>query len=304
MSDKMIRTLKWLRWPNLVIVFLTMAFIRYGLLGSWFLMKGLAFSLSNSDFLLLCLLTMLVTFGGYVINDIYDEETDRKNKPDKMAIGNLISRGMAKSIYLLVTLFGLAICLYLGYAHDKLQWTWIYPMAVGLLWWYSKTLKGTVLWGNFLVSVFCAGVALLVPFTEKEQIQLLYDGSDLLRTLYFYAFFAGASNMLREIVKDAEDVEGDAATRKKTLAVVYGISASKKWTMLWAVVLLISMALYFSVADIPYKKVLVFAILTLPWLGIMSWELRKNTASIQWKKLSRLAKLLMVGGLLGFLFLV
>lgn len=296
--------LRWLRWPNLILVFFTLAFIRYGLLGNWFRQYNLHFVLNTFDFLMLCLLTMMVTFSGYVINDLYDLETDKQNRPDKVIIGTLVSPGQARAIYLILVFLGMGINLYLAYQYNKMIWSWIYPLAILLLWLYSYRLKASVIWGNLLVSVFCAAVALLVPFAEKEPIQQLPDGHDLLFTLYFYAFFAGVSNMLREIIKDAEDRVGDQATGKITLAVKFGEKSSGAWSRSLLIILSVSIAIFFILMEYSTFAMVLFGACTIPWMILIAIGLLKNPARIQWAKLSQYAKLLMVGGLLGLLFLV
>lgn len=304
MNPSPIRFLQWLRWPNLVIVILTLAFIRYGLVAPALKHEGLFLSMDTLSFVLLTLLTLIITFAGYVINDIYDQKTDALNKPHKQAIGVWMTAGKANAVYLVLVILGSLLTLFLGWKEKKLEWTWIYPLVVYLLWLYSRRLKGSILWGNLLVSLLCAGVALLVPFAEKDSLLVLENGHQLMITLYFYAAFAGISNLLREIIKDAEDVEGDTKSGLKTLAVVHGSAASKKAALVVALVLLACLFSFFIIDGRDGVKLSGFAVLTLPFLFLIQFGLLKNPDEIKWKNLSRMAKLLMLGGLLGLLFLL
>lgn len=304
MNPSPIRILKWLRWPNLVIVVLTLAFIRYGLIAPALHREGLFLSMDTLSFVLLSLLTVLITFAGYVINDICDQETDARNKPQKRAIGVWMTESKARAIYFVLILIGALLTVYLGWKEEKLQWIWIYPLAVYLLWLYSVNLKGSVFWGNLLVSLLCAAVALLIPFAEKEALLMLGHGRQLMYTLYFYAAFAGISNLLREVIKDAEDREGDAESNLKTLAVVYGLETSKKVALGIGFLLLLVLILFVGFGVDQWQKEAGFALLTLPFLASILLGLFKKAGNISWKALSQMAKILMLGGLLGLLFLL
>lgn len=304
MKTSIRRLLNWMRWPNLLIVVVTLAFIRYGLVAPALHLEGFSLELSPSSFVLLTLVTLLITFGGYVINDIFDQATDAQNKPDNQAIGNWISPGKAKAVYLTVSFLGFLISIYLANEENKWQWLWIYPLAVLLLWWYSKRLKGTVLLGNIVVSIFCSGVALLIPFSEKEAIILLNEGQNTMLLLFFYAGFAGISNLLREIIKDAEDIEGDHLAGLKTLAVKHGLAASRNWALAVGLLLGIGLLLFYMEVHRSSNWAIGFFYLTVPLLIAILLGFFRIPGSINWKMLSKLSKYLMLGGLLGMLFLI
>lgn len=304
MKTSILRVLKWLRWPNLLIVFITMAFIRYGIIAPALKKEGIDLDLSNLSFMLLSLTTLLITFGGYVINDILDQETDANNKGEKRAIGVWMSPAKAMSIYLVLGFIGFLCASYLAWTEDKWQWLWIYPLAILLLWWYSKKLKSSVLWGNILVSLFCAGVALLIPFSEMNAIATMQNGREMMQLLYFYAGFAGISNFFREIIKDVEDVEGDRLAGLQTLAVKHGIATSRNWAL--AIGLFLGAGLFFFYKTMEHKPAWSngFFLFTVPLLVLILLGLVQKPNSIKWKKLSQYSKLLMLAGLLGMLFLI
>jgi len=304
MKTSLCQLLNWIRWRNLLIISITLAFIRYGLIAPALQEEGILLQLSPLSFVLLTSVTVLITFGGYVINDIFDQITDAQNKPKKQVIGKWISLGQAKAVYMVVSFLGFFISIYLAWAENKWEWLWIYPLAVMLLWWYSKKLKGTVLLGNILVSIFCSGVALLIPFSEMETIGQMKGGQTTMLILYFYAGFAGLSNLFREIIKDAEDIEGDRLAGIKTLAVKYGTGASRSWAISIGLILAFGlMQFYIEVKDTS-TWASAFFYLTVPLLVAILVALTPKLSFIKWGKLSLLSKYLMLGGLLGMLLLV
>ncbi len=305
MNPSPIQFLHWLRWSNLLIVSLTLAIIRYGLVAPALAHEGILLSMDTLSFVLLTLYTLIVTFSGYVINDLYDQKTDAQNKPHKQAIGVWITEMRAKAIYLVLLLAGFLLAAYLDWNTDTTSyWIWIYLLMVFFLLLYSRHLKGSVLLGNVLVSLLCAAVIWIVPLAESEALVRLEDSPPLMFTLYFYTAFAALSNLLREIIKDAEDVEGDTKSGLKTLAVVHGSAACKKAALAVALVLLACLFFFFMTDGRDGIKLVGFAVLTLPFLFLTFFGLLKNPDEIKWKNLSRMAKLLMLGGLLGLLFLL
>ncbi len=294
--------LRWLRWPNLLIVCLTLLILRYSVLDP-LVPAGLDYGLMDPfDFSMLILLTCMITVGGYIINDYFDQGTDAINKMDKRAVGIWISPGNALGIYLLLTLLGAVITLFLALVEHKLQWVWIYPLAILLLWWYSKKLKSTVLWGNLLVSLFCSGVALLVPFAEMETISILKNGKELMTLFYAYALFAGLSNLLREVVKDAEDRRGDELAGLTTYAVKYGTESSRKLALTLVLVLSLLILAFVLFSGLDLFATVSFAVLCgIPLLMILGHLLRKGT-DIQWHLTSTWCKVLMLNGLIALLF--
>ncbi len=304
MKASISQVMNWLRWPNLLIVFITLAFIRYGIIAPALRAEGIELELGTTSFLLLSLTTLLITFGGYVINDIFDQETDAQNKGDHRAIGIWISASEAWAIYLIIGFIGLIIATYLAWAENKWQWLWIYPVAVLLLGWYSKRLKSGVLFGNLLVSVFCAGVALLLPFSEMEAIAQMSEGNKMMQLLYFYAAFAGISNLLREIIKDAEDIEGDRQAGLQTLPIKYGLNASRYWALFIGILLCFGLIIFYLNVKSSSEWAKGFLFLTTPLLLAILIGLAQKQSFIKWKTLSMLSKLLMLGGLVGMFFLI
>lgn len=305
MNPSPIQFLHWLRWSNLLIICLTLAVIRYGLVAPSLAHEGILLSMEPLTFVLLTLYTLIVTFSGYVINDLYDQKTDTQNKPHKQAIGVWITEVRAKTIYLVLLLLGFLLAVYLDWNTDATTyWIWIYLLMVFLLLLYSRHLKGSVLLGNLLVSLLCAAVIWIVPLAEKEALIRLENSRPLMLILVFYTAFAALSNLLREIIKDGEDLQGDAKSGLKTLAVVHGPGASKKAAISVTLVLFACMLLFFGMDTHSAIKLSGFAVLTLPFLGFIQYGLLKNAKEINWKRLSQLVKFLMLGGLLGLLFLL
>ena len=227
--------LKIIRLPNLGIIILTQYLLRYCVINTWYGLSGLSAAFSHFDFALLVISTILIAAGGNIINDIFDVETDKINKPEKMLIGKSIPGLTAKTLYLSFSVIGVALGIYLAYQVKSIQLGLIFPAIAIMLFLYSKTYQKTLLLGNVIVASLSAMVILIVwlfeffaltanPMVYVEVQNYLTPVSYI---FFAYAMFAFIVSLIREILKDAEDREGDGESGYGTLVVVYGNDVAK-----------------------------------------------------------------------------
>lgn len=294
-----------LRLPNLLIVALTQYLLQYLVLLPQLQIAGLPASLDHWHFFLFVVTTLLITAAGYIINDILDYKMDLVNKPEKVFINANFTRQKAIMLYCLVVLVGFCIAWYLAAHVKNPKLVLIYPTAVLLLWLYSHSLKKMPLLGNIVVALFCAGVAGIVLFAEREAYQLLFEQQAAMAlriSLLFggYVVFAFYSTLLREIIKDMEDVEGDRTQGLRTMPIAFGFKFSKGAAAFFAS-LLVLMLLLFSIWLFNEKKwmAMVFAwgAVILPLIYII-FLLQKAEQKKDFSRLSFLSKLVMASGLL------
>jgi len=286
-----------LRWPNLALVALTqliiwrvelVPYITYNLYDEP--------ALSNTAFLLLCLCTVLVTAAGNVVNDIHDRHLDTINKPNKVFVGTKVSLSQSWAVYWLLNSTGLTIAIYLADQQNAWMYLPLFPFFTWLLWAYSRYWKGSILFGNIVISLAVGFVAYIPLLAEWEHLGSLSQNKNIF--LLFYGFMAFLSNLLREIIKDAQDEKGDKNHGKKTLATHYGLGASLQGSRiilfaLWVAILAFCLVLQAYLA----------LIILLPLLILLSLELSRPLKKLNWKKLSTLVKVLMLIGIVFLAFL-
>lgn len=212
-----------LRPVNLLIVAVTQAFVYTFLLIPGLHHAGFTSTLNVPDLMMLIFCTCCLAASANIINDIYDADIDVMNKPERTFIPNLISRKAATLIYVLILLAGGGMAVILGLRTGRIELVLLYPAAGLLLWFYSANLKRLPLAGNLLVSAFCAGVIIivLVPDVVRPMVPVFRQ------SVFAYAVFAGLITFFRELVKDIEDREGDAATGLATFPIRFGITKAK-----------------------------------------------------------------------------
>lgn len=200
--------------------------------------------LNGINFILLCFSSVLIAAAGYIINDYFDLNIDRINKPDKLVVEKIINRRWAILWHWILSLLGIAIGFYIGF-RERIFWIGLANLfCVIALWFYSTTFKKKLLTGNILISLLTAWVVLVVGFAEHYKVMdnlNIYGGVDrskLLRFTFLYSGFAFIISLVREVIKDIEDMEGDAKFGCKTMPVVWGVIVSRVFSSTWLVVLL------------------------------------------------------------------
>lgn len=216
----MINYLKLVRYKNLLVIAITQLVFRFGFLKY----KGLPLALTDFQFILLVLATVFIAAAGYVINDIYDVETDEINKPNELYIDKSISEKNANILYVTLTSLGVALGFYIANVIDKPSFAVLFILISFLLYLYATTLKGIPLLGNIVVSLLVAFSILIIGVFDIYPI-MSYNLSEMksyFSILLDFATFAFTVNVVREIVKDSQDYDGDYQNDIRTLPVAFG----------------------------------------------------------------------------------
>ena len=226
---------KLIRWPNLLIVLASMFFMLFLVIRPVLGTAGSHFGMSTFMFVLLALATVFIAISGYIINDIKDQETDAVNRNMKNPVGTIFSQRQAAWLYVIFTFLGLAAGSYLAFLVQKFQYALIFLLTAGLLWYYSERYQCQPITGNIVVAFLSALSFGLVWLFEIFAMQLHPYALPILpenlklanKIVFIYMGFAFLVSLLREIVKDIEDYNGDEKTGCLTFAVAYGLKKAK-----------------------------------------------------------------------------
>ena len=241
---------KLLRVPNLIIIILTQYLIRFCVIKPVLQFHGVNLTFSELDFALLVFSTILIAAAGYIINDYFDIQIDAYNKPDKLIVGKKVSIGTAKLIYAILNGIAFIIGFYLAIKVNAFQLGFIFVMIAIMLWYYSAKYKRQIFWGNLVVAILSALVLLIVWIFEFFSLRLSpIDFIDAYRSIkiiniiiWSYSLFAFMVTLIREMIKDIQDIEGDSKFGCRTLAVVFGIRATKYITTSLIIICILMMA--------------------------------------------------------------
>ena len=275
--------LRLIRAGNLLIIVVTQYLVRIFLVGP---KENWLQHLTDFRFFLLSLSTVLIAAAGYIINDYYDIKIDTINKPRRVVIGRIMRRRHAMVTHTAFNALGIGLGLLVGFKVAAVN-----LLAAFVLWLYSNQLKRLPFIGNFTVALLTAASLLVI---------ILYAPRNgfLVVTFAVFAFFI---SLIREIIKDMEDLRGDATFGCQTLPIVWGIRRTKRLLYILIgsfLVILFTLSFYLREWIVFYFTLFVF--LPTAWL---TWRLARADTRKEFGYLSTWCKIIMLSGVLSMVLL-
>ena len=218
--------LKLIRYQNLLMLAFMQLVFRYLFLEQSYV----DLALTDFNYILLVIATVCVAAGGYVINNIMDQETDEIAKPHNRVVGVSISETAAYNWYIGLTIVGVGIGFYLSNVIYKPTFASMFILVATLLYMYATSFKQIPVLGNVVValllstSIIIIGLFDILPAIDVDNRFRMKEAFNILME---YAVFAFIINLIREIVKDLEDMDGDYQSGINTLPIMMGIPKTK-----------------------------------------------------------------------------
>ena len=259
-------------------------------------------ALSPLYFAMLTLATVIIAAAGYMINDYFDMSINTINKPERVTIEKIFSRRSVIIWHIVLNLIALVMASYVYITVLKWRWIVVQLFSILLLIIYSTSLKRKMLVGNISIALL---TALTVFSAASFDYNFLWADLNSRKVLVFWLYigFAFLITLIREIVKDLEDMKGDSAQACKTLPLVYGANTAK------TVVYIICFILFFLIGFALFQKTEPEQMLTILWTGgivlplsvCMYFLYKANTAS-HFHRLSTWIKIITAFGILSMIF--
>ena len=275
-----------IRWQNLAIIVLTQYFTRFFLIRD----KPLSFShlleiVFDKNIFLISLSTVLIAASGYIINDYYDIKIDLVNKPDRVIIGRYVKRRWALAIHQIFNGLGILLGLLISRKVGLVNLS-----AVFCLWLYANQLKRLAFWGNFMVAIL-TGFSLLI-------LAVYYPGHQ--KEVWVYATFSFFITLIREIIKDMEDVKGDEKHGCRTLPIIWGIARTK--ILVYVLIASFITTLFILATQLPNQRIAyIFLVMMLP-VSLLTYKLVYADKPKDFAFLSDACKFIMLIGVLTMIF--
>jgi 4-hydroxybenzoate polyprenyltransferase len=289
-----------IRWKNLLFIILTQVIFLYCIYLPFFNDAQIKTNLSVNYFFVLILIAVCIAAAGNIINDYFDYKIDVINKPNKVIVHNVIAKKWVLCWYIFLSVIGIVLSYVIDVNTHVNNLVWANSIAVLLLFLYAVFFKKQFLVGNLLISILTAWVILVISFCEiaNYQTSLMH----FFNISFLYAGFALLISLIREVVKDMEDIQGDKMYNCKTMPIVLGIKATKTFVIflsLLLVAIIVFTLIYFYQLNWTYWiglfYTIIFILLPLCWFIIQLPKVHTPTA---FHKLSSLIKLVMLTGIL------
>ncbi len=218
--------LKLIRFQNLLMLAFMQLVFRYLFLAQSYV----DLALTDFNYVLLVIATVCIAAGGYVINNIMDQDTDEIAKPQNRVVGVSISETVAYNWYIGLTIVGVGIGFYLSNVIYKPTFASMFILLATLLYMYATSFKQIPVLGNVVValmlstSIIIIGLFDILPAIDVDNRFRMKEAFDI---LMHYAIFAFIINIIREIVKDMEDMDGDYQSGINSLPITIGVQKTK-----------------------------------------------------------------------------
>ena len=238
------------------------------------------------DLLNIVLASVCVVAAGYIINNFYDVKVDRINRPLKTGIDNYVKQETKLRLYFFLNFLGFMFGLLVSWKAALFFSVYIFG-----IWFYSHKLKKHAFTG--LIS---ATVLTILPFFA---VFVYYKNFS--KIIFLHAIFLFLVIMVRELIKDLENIKGALANNYKTFSVVYGEVKTKQLSLLLLLFTFLPVTILFRFPALSYMKYYFYlALVTLLFVGIYLW---KSTQQKEYTFLHNILKLLLLVGVVCLIFI-
>jgi 4-hydroxybenzoate polyprenyltransferase len=189
--------------------------------------------------------------SGYIINSFYDSKKDLINKPNKTMLDRLVSQKTKLQVY-----FGLNFLVFLMAMLVSWRAALFFSSYIFLIWFYSHKIKKYPIVGNIMAALLA-----VLPFFGILLYYFKIDGLlENVRNEKYYVIFAHASFLfllilIREMIKDLENIKGDMAQNYRTLPVILGESFSKKVITMLIICSIFPVYILIEIYDVGYMDI-------------------------------------------------
>ena len=298
-----------LRWQNLMFIAISQLLFHYCILQPNLATISLQPQVADKYLWLIIIASICIAGGGNIINDYFDINIDQINKPHKLVVDKYIPRRWVIFLHLIVSLVGVLCSFYVSMKLNLFGLGLANTFCVLILFGYSASLKKKFLIGNIVVSALTAWVILILVLPEYERLattslQAIEVYYKILRLGILYASFSFIISVVREVIKDMEDIDGDRKNGCKTMPIVWGLNATKVFVAVWLIVLIgvLIIAQVYVIRFDWWLSIAYSVLFIITPLIIVLKKLFAAQSPQQFHQLSSLIKWTMLGGILSMIF--
>lgn len=228
---------------------------------------------------IIVLASSLTIASGYIINNFYDSKKDLINRPNKSKLDRLVSQKTKLQVYFTLNFIVFFIAFFVSW-----RAVLFFSVYIFLIWFYSHKIKKQPFVGNLMASFLA-----VLPFFA---ILLYYK--NFYEVIFAHATFLFIIILIREMIKDLENLKGDLANGYSTIPIVYGESVSKNIILILAISTLIPVYFLVNLYDVGYMDIYFYICLIL--LILFGVKLSKSSTKEEYNQLHNLLKIIIVAG--------
>lgn len=235
---------------------------------------------------IIVLASALTIASGYIINNFYDSRKDLINRPNKSQLDRLVSQKTK-----LYTYFGINFLVFFIAFFVSLRAVLFFSVYIFLIWFYSHKLKKYPIIGNLTATLLA-----VLPFFAV----LLYY-KNFYYVIFFHAFFLYLLLLIKEMIKDLENIKGDMANNYVTIPVKFGENISKKVITILTISTIIPIYFLIEIYDVGYMDIYFYlSMIVLLFFLKLLW---KSNSKPQYVKLHNSLKVLIVAGVFSIILI-
>lgn len=295
------------RWPNLLFILLAESLFHF------FIYKPLYPNLAltaDYPFYFIVATSICIAAAGYIINDYFDINIDQVNKPKSVVVGAYICRRWVIFWHLILSMAGVYLSLIAFPFQQYIHIHFSNLATILILWFYSTNFKRNFLIGNVVIAVLTAWTIGVVYFSKFKFTQLVHptqmQAADMkfFKLMLLYSSFAFILTLIREVLKDMEDMIGDEKFGCTTMPIAWGLQTTKVYAAVWLMVLILVLSII-QLYAIPFGWwiPIAYCITTIivPLVYVL-FSLKQAFARSDFNRLSNLIKFAMLMGILSMGF--
>lgn len=235
--------------------------------------------LLDFNLFIIVIASSLTIASGYIINNFYDSKKDLINRPNKSMLDRLVRQKTKLQVYFAVNFIVFLLAFFVS-----IRAVFFFSTYIFLIWFYSHKLKKMVVIGNLTASFLA-----VLPFFA---ILLYYK--NLYPQIFAHATFLFLLLLIREMIKDLENIKGDVANNYQTIPVLFGENFSKKIISVLTISTIIPIYFLIEIFEVGYMDIYFYVSLIV--LIFFIQKLWKSESKTDYLMLHNILKFLVVSG--------
>ena len=229
--------------------------------------------------------------SGYIINNFYDSQKDLINRPNKSMLDRLVSQKTKLSVYFALNFIVALIAMFVSWRAFL-----FFSVYIFLIWFYSHKIKKYPIIGNLTAALLAVlpFFAILLYFYTKISFYEIESYKSQFAVIFAHATFLFLLLLIREMIKDLENLKGDLANNYKTIPIIYGEEISKKTITALTILTVFPVYILIEIYDVGYMDIYFYScFIVLLFFLLYLW---KSNTKPQFLLLHNVLKFLIVAG--------